>query len=91
MSNKEIVVIPSYRADQYATIRALAADAPSMESTFQEWKIVAETAARTQKGLGRTVKQVDFDNAAFMRWAAAKNFKSTYETRLAFCVQQITG
>ena len=91
MPKPDIVVLVWYRADQYAAVRALAADADRMEKTFQEWKILADEAFATAVRSGIPVKRVDFDNAAFMRWTSARNVQSTQQTRIQWAVEQASA
>ena len=75
--NTPIIVIAWYRSDEYDAVRASALDAFSLEKTF-----ISE---------GKIVRKVDFDYAAFVRWASAHKVQSTQQTRIAFCVEIASG
>ena len=89
MGEQNIVVVVWYRANEYAAVRALAADADRMEKTFQEWKVFADETVRSHEAAGRTVWKVHFDNTAFMRWASARNVQSTDQSRIDRCSQKV--
>lgn len=85
-----LVVVVWYRPDQYAAVRTFAADSARMEKTFQEWKLLADKSVEELVRQGNTVRKVDFDHAAFIRWAAAHKVKSTQQSRIAFCTEIAT-
>ncbi|PRD42092.1 hypothetical protein C5748_18225 [Phyllobacterium phragmitis] len=90
MKEVQTVVVAWYRPEQYAAVRAFAADADRMEKTFQEWKIFADEAVNAAKSTGKAVIKVDFDHTAFMRWASTHNVHSTQQTRIQFCIEIAT-
>lgn len=91
MAKPDIVAVVWYRPDEYAAVRAFAADTDRMEKTFQEWKVFADEAVKASEIAGVPVKRVDFDHAAFMRWASARNVQSTQQTRIQWAVERASA
>lgn len=87
----DMIVIVWYRAHEYASVRAFAADSNRMEQTFHQWKVLADAAVKSAESTGAIVKKVDFDHAAFMVWCGINNVQSTQQTRMKFCVERATA
>lgn len=85
MEEPDVIIVCWYRAEEYAAVRLMAADIVRMEKTFHEWKTIADEAFAQFAADGYDIRKVDFDHAAFLRWASARKVDSTYETRLEWC------
>lgn len=89
--NTPIIMIASYRPDEYDAVRTSALDAFSLDKTFKEWQVKSNKAVNLLISEGKIVRKVDFDNAHFVRWASAHKVQSTQQTRIAFCVEIASG
>jgi hypothetical protein len=62
------VAMAWYRRDQWALLRAVSADGPSLEPTYDEWIIFANKQVRELEAKGFRVHKIEVELAALSKW-----------------------
>ena len=87
--SKTIVGIAWYRPEQYALLRALAADADSMANTHEEWLAgVTKTMGELRRS-GVVVRRVDVDVRELVEWCQQRNRHLDGAARSTYAAERV--
>jgi hypothetical protein len=94
MREAEGRVVPGvawYRREQWATLRALAADPEVLEPTYDEWLHVAEQALTTLRQAGIEPRRVDVDVLALKRWCEVQGLALDQRARSEYAAHLLAS
>lgn len=69
---RSVIGVAWYRREQWELLRAMAADADSLEKTHEEWLAVAEKTLRKLRARGLELHKVDVDVTELAAWCQAQ-------------------
>ena len=70
---KPVVGYAWYRREQWALLRAAAADPDDLEETYDDWLPFAEESFRQRKAEGMDIRKVGIDVEELIRWCEDRN------------------
>ena len=69
---RSVIGVAWYRREEWELLRAMAADADSLEKTYEEWLAVAEKTLRKLRQQGLELHKVDVDVTELAAWCRAQ-------------------
>ena len=73
-----------YRREQWALLRAIAADADKLEQTYDEWLAFASGKLRKLEASGLRVHKIDVEIGALRRWCGSEGRAVDGEARAEY-------
>lgn len=88
-SEKVVVGVAWFRADQWPLLRSLSVDVDILEQTHVEWEIFAERTMKDMAREGLLARKVDVDVNELRAWCIAKQRPLDASARAAFAVERL--
>lgn len=83
------VAIAWYRRDQWALLRAKAADPESIENTFDEWLQGASKVERDLRNSGIEVSRIECDVFVMIDWCKREELRFDSEARSQYAAEEL--
>jgi hypothetical protein len=87
MSEARRIGLPWYRAQDYAQIRAMMADAHALASSYDAWRAAAENNEQVARTAGLDVVRVVIEPEAFAAWCAERSLPPDSGARMRFVAE----
>ena len=81
------VALAWYRREQWALLRAIAADADKLEQTYDEWLAFASEELRKLEARGLQVHKIDVEIGALTRWCENEGRPVDGEARAQYAMR----
>lgn len=90
MSDSDTVTgIAWYRQDQWARLRAVAADADRLEEAYEDWLAGAQKTIVQMSAAGVRIRPVDIDLDELVRWCRREGRPLDSAARAAFTAERL--
>jgi hypothetical protein len=83
------IAVAWYRADQWAQLLQVSADAGDLESTYEQWHEQATRKMKLFRAQGMNVHEVPIDVDELLKWCEAQDRPVDAEARASFVLAKI--